>query len=466
MNFAALLDLEKTPAALPYDARSYDLEGFREWLADLGHPERQSQFVHIAGTKGKGSTAALLEAMLLAAGFDTATFTSPHLSHFGERFRYGGVAWTLAEFDAAMDRLNEASQPPWRDALKTPHRFRTAFEFMTAAALVEFARRDARLRQQSRRQIVCWETGLGGRLDCTNVVDPQVSIITTLGLDHTAILGETIEEIAAEKAGIIKPGRPVIVARQRPEFADRVLPVIRARAIELNAPLIAAWEACPVLVAEESPGGQTVEFRLPDGSQHVAHLPLHGRFQHANLEAALAAAWTIARESAAPATLLGDRLAGGVSECRWAGRMEIDFASSGQALVLDGAHCPLSAAAATETLLDWRRGAALPTGPFELLWGMQRDKKHREFLEALTRAAPPDLFGGVHTYRVTGVRGAEPETLAAVAADFGLVAGSHADPQQALRSAAAAGRNVLAVGTLYTLAELRECWQNDPLATL
>src|SRR5688500_2229884 len=111
MNFASLLDLEKTPAALPYDAQGYDLDGFREWLAALGNPERGQWFVHIAGTKGKGSTAALAEAMLLAMGFDTATFTSPHLAHFGERYRINGTPWTPAEFEAVLERLNAESEP-------------------------------------------------------------------------------------------------------------------------------------------------------------------------------------------------------------------------------------------------------------------------------------------------------------------------------------------------------------------
>ncbi len=468
MNFAALLDLEKTPAALPYDARGYDLEGFREWLSDLGHPEQGPWFVHIAGTKGKGSTAALTESLLLALGYETATFTSPHLAHFGERYRINGVAWTPEEFEAALERLNNASPAPWRDALKSAHRFRTAFEFMTMAALVEFSRRHRQLQEQTppRQQVVCWETGLGGRLDCTNVVDPVVAVITTLGLDHTAILGKTIEAIAAEKAGIIKPGRPVVVARQTPEFADRVLPVLQRRAAELNAPLLYAWEACPVGHAEETASGQAVEFQLPDGSRHAAVLPLHGAFQRTNLEAALTAAWLVRQRTDAPPpyalsdlSSVGPALVQGAAACRWPGRFDVQRAPSGQALVLDGAHCPLSAAAVMRALDEWRRHAGtLPAGPWEILWGMQRDKQHGEFLAALVRAAPADLFGTVHTYRVTGVRGAEAETLAAVAANLNLPAQVHNSPQAALEAAAGTSRNVLAVGTLYTLAELRDRW--------
>lgn len=471
MNFAALLDLEKTPAALPYDARAYDLEGFREWLNDLGCPHQGQWFVHIAGTKGKGSTAALTEALLLALGYDTATFTSPHLAHFGERYRINGVAWTPDEFEAALERLNTASPPPWRDALKSAHRFRTAFEFMTMAALVEFAQRQRRLQEQTppRRQIVCWETGLGGRLDCTNVVDPVVSVITTLGLDHTAILGDTIEAIAAEKAGIIKPQRPVVVARQTPGFADRVLPVLRRRAAEVNAPLFYAWETCPVVHAQETAAGQAVIFQLPDGSRHSALLPLHGAFQRSNLEAALTAACLVRQHDIVSSsskadgaalslgTGLGPTLAQGVAACRWPGRFDVQRAPSGQILVLDGAHCPLSAAALGKALEEWRV-AACNDGSWDILWGMQRDKQHQEFLAALLDSTRPGAFGCVRTYRVTGVRGAEAETLAAAAAGLGISAQAHASPQEALAGAMRTGRNVLAVGTLYTLAELRQCW--------
>jgi folylpolyglutamate synthase/dihydropteroate synthase len=139
--------------------------------------------------------------------------------------------------------------------------------------------------------------------------------------------------------------------------------------------------------------------------------------------------------------------------------LEVNRAPSGQALVLDGAHCPLSAAAVSQTILDWQAASVLPNrGPIEVLWGMQRDKQHREFLASLLRPETRWLFGGIHTYRVTGVRGAEAEALAHVAREMGLPAHSYDSPQAALHAAAQAGRHALAVGTLYTLAELREYW--------
>jgi len=174
----------------------------------------------------------MIEGLLRGQGFPTAFYSSPHLKHFGERYRFDGVPWTFEEFEASLERLVEGISSEHRQVLEEPHRFRTAFEFLTLLALVEFRERGRRLMQaDSSRpgQVVVWETGLGGRLDCTNVVDPLVSVITALGLDHTAVLGKEIEQIAAEKAGIIKPGRPVIVSRQYPEFLDRVWPVLTRR---------------------------------------------------------------------------------------------------------------------------------------------------------------------------------------------------------------------------------------------
>src|SRR5262245_56971501 len=172
-----LLDLEKTPLARRYSDREYDLEGYRRWLAELGDPQAGQCFVHLAGTKGKGSTGAMVEGILRGLGYPTGFYSSPHLKHFGERYRFDGVPWTFEEFEASLDRLVAGLPASQRQALDSPHRYRTAFEFLTLLALVEFGARDRRLqsaRPGAPRQIVVWETGLGGRLDCTNVVDPLV----------------------------------------------------------------------------------------------------------------------------------------------------------------------------------------------------------------------------------------------------------------------------------------------------
>jgi folylpolyglutamate synthase/dihydropteroate synthase len=181
------------------------------------------------------------------------------------------------------------------------------------------------------------------------------------------------------------------------------------------------------------------------------------------LEAALAAVWLLVQNEDAQRSSIesdiADRLREGIARCRWPGRMEVVISGAGQALVLDGAHCPLSAEAAARVVAHWQQGSILPQrGPVEVLWGMQRDKDHRAFLETLARSAPPGLFGGIHTYRVTGVRGAEAELLAHIARELDWNAQPHESAESALEAAARKGRNVLAIGTLYTLASLRAHW--------
>ena len=461
-----LLDLEKTPLALRYNDREYDLEGFRRWLADLGSPQDGQWFVHIAGTKGKGSTGVLVEGLLRGLGFPTAFYSSPHLAHFGERYRYDGSSWTFEQFESALERLVAGLPAEQRQVLDEPHRFRTAFEFLTLLALVEFGERGRRLRQASPKglpQVVCWETGLGGRLDCTNVVDPAVSVITALGLDHTAVLGKEIEQIAAEKAGIIKPGRPVFVARQPEEFSDRVWPVLKRRAEEVGAPLVCAWQFSPVLEARPLPAGQVVRLRLPDGSEEETFLPLAGAFQQHNLEAAVAAAWHVARQ--AGICVSSERFLRGLAAVSWPGRLEIHLTPEGQALILDGAHCPLSARTSVRALREWQDSVPLPCRPpYEVLWGMQKDKDHAAFLAGLGEGAERAFFGTLHTYPVSGPRGADPHILAEVAAAAGWQPRPHPSPAAALAAALATGRSVLAVGTLYTIAALREAWRTQTAA--
>ncbi len=452
-----LLDLEKNPSAVPYGTESYNLDRFRAWLESLGTPQAGQVFLHIAGTKGKGSTAALSEALLGGAGIATCMYSSPHLEHFGERFRVDGVPWDFEEFKDRLQAFYSSLGPEQRHGLDTPHRFRTVFETLTALALVEFRAIAARRRASGdqRPAVVVWETGLGGRLDCTNVVDPAVTTITAIGMDHMKILGETIEEIAREKAGIIKPGVPVVISRQAPEHEARVLPVLLARAQEVGAPVVRAWDHNPVLHSTPTDEGQRLRIRFPDGSQHDAALPLRGQFQRANVEAAIASAWYAAQ--AAGIRPSAETMAAGLARANWPGRLEIHRDAAGRMLVLDGAHCPLSAAAlGTELrgLFPARRG-----GQFVLLFAMQRDKQHREFLVSLLSRVPPETIAGIIAYPVAGPRGAEPADLARVAQQAGFPAASAASPEDALRDARATGCHIVAAGTLYTIGALRRQWQ-------
>src|SRR5206468_5468884 len=193
---------------------------------------------------------------------------------------------------------------------------------------------------------------------------------------------------------------------------------------ETGAPLVRAWELCPVLEARPLPDGQVVRLRLPDGAEEEAFLPLNGAFQRHNLEAAVAAAWHVAASSDVPLSAGG--LLRGLEGVRWPGRLEIHLAGA-QGLVLDGAHCPLSARSVVGSLREWQESIPLPCRPpYEVLWGMQNDKDHAAFLTGLGEAGPEGFFGAVHTYPVPGPRGANPEVLADVARALGRASRSHA----------------------------------------
>ena len=195
--------------------------------ARLNHPERSVPCVHVAGTNGKGSVAAMLDAILHAAGWRTGLYTSPHLVKIGERVQVDRRMLSEAELVAYVRELRPlAEQLAAENADDQP----AFFEFMTAMAFLEFTRK--------RCDVAVMEVGLGGRLDATNIVDPEVSVITSISLDHCEFLGDGIENIAGEKAGIIKPGRPVVMGRV-PAAAERV---IRATALARGAPLLSVTE--------------------------------------------------------------------------------------------------------------------------------------------------------------------------------------------------------------------------------
>ena len=230
----SLIDYERTPANAAM-VRYLNLERIRALLRQAGSPEQGLRFVHIAGTKGKGSTAAMTAQVLKAAGRRVGLYTSPHLLTFRERMRVNGEMIGEAAFARQMDAI-----VPMCEALRaTQNGPPSFFEVLTLLAVRWFAEQQA--------EIVVLETGLGGRLDATNVFMPLATAITTLALDHQAELGETLEQIAGEKAGIIKPGVPVVSASQAPEAAE----VLTHIAAEQGSPLYRVGETIRLL-----PGAQ------------------------------------------------------------------------------------------------------------------------------------------------------------------------------------------------------------------
>ena len=282
------------------------LDSTRRLAAAVGNPQERLRFIHVAGTNGKGSTCAFLESMYRAAGFRTGLYTSPHLVRFGERIQVSRNPLP----DETLARLVSELRQRMPDDL-TP----TFFEFTTVVALMAFA--------EASVDLVLWETGLGGRLDATNIVTPLASVITSIGLDHMQVLGGTVGEIAAEKAGIIKPGTPILTSVDR---AD-ALAVIQYRARELDA-------HC-VVVDAAAVGRMTWPVSLLGPHQRV--------------NATLAV--VTVRLLRAFLSVSDEPMTQGLANTRWAGRMQV-FQRGEQTWLLDGAHNADGVAAFRRALSD------------------------------------------------------------------------------------------------------------------
>jgi dihydrofolate synthase/folylpolyglutamate synthase len=396
-------------------ARGWDLslERMRTVLALRGHPERSLAAIHVAGTNGKGSTAAMLEACLRAGGWRTGLYTSPHLVDFAERIRAGGRMIPQAVVVEAVGAL--------RAALAGAGLVLTHFEFVTVLAFEWFARIGV--------EVAVIEVGLGGRLDATNVVEPVCSVVTPIGLDHESFLGTTLEEIAAEKAGIVKAGVPVCMGRLVPAAAAPVA----ARAAALGAPLRRAGHDG---VLERAGAGFT--FRAPGVAWADLHLGLRGAFQRDNAELALLALATVQdRWPLSPAAVRT-----GLAAVVWPGRLAV--LRQRPLVVLDGAHNPAAIDALAGEL-----PALLGGRPTTLVFAAMQDKAWNAEIDRLL----PHVAEVVVT-RV-GRRAEDPHRLAAAVAGRRPVTVTD-DPRQALHLAierAGAGGAVLVTGSLFLVGE-------------
>lgn len=280
----------------------FGIDRMARFAEELGHPERGLPCLHIAGTNGKGSVAAMIESILCAAGWRTGLFTSPHLVKPGERVQVDRLALTDAEL---MDYVAELRPLADRVAANAADDRPSFFEFMTAMAFLQFTRK--------RCDVAVLEVGLGGRLDATNVVIPEVSVITSIGLDHCEILGETLEQIAAEKGGIVKPDRPVVLGRMPPAAEN----VIREMAAQRRAPVISVAE------------------RFGDNLANYPTTNLEGDYQRWNAATAM-----LAVQSLPPKWQMGDDvIRRGLARVAWPGRWQ-RLQVAGRLLVLDASHNP------------------------------------------------------------------------------------------------------------------------------
>ena len=294
--------------SLKNQGSKYGIDRMRLFVEALGHPQRNFPSIHVAGTNGKGSTCAMLEALYRSNGYATGFFNSPHLVHQGERVQVNREILTHSQIVTYTERLRPVAEALGKD---DPDSHPSFFEFMVAMAFLRFA--------ESKVDIALLETGLGGRLDATNVVNPELSIITSISLDHTELLGDTIEAIAREKAGIIKPGKPVLIGKL-PLGAETV---IREIAIERNAPFYSVRDRFPD------------EVELPTTN-------LNGSFQRWNAAVAVYATEVLAERFPIQTT---DAL----QHIDWAGRWQTIHLAD-KTLILDATHNPEGAEMLVENL--------------------------------------------------------------------------------------------------------------------
>ena len=403
-----------------WQAHAPGLERIRTLLHALGDPQKELKFVHVAGTNGKGSVCAYLASVLRCAGYRVGLCTSPFLEDFRERIQVDGKLIP----PEVLGELTELARPAAEGMEDHP----TEFELITAVAMLYFRR--------CRCDIVVLEVGLGGALDASNVIDvPEAAVITAMGMDHAAILGPTLGDIAAAKAGIIKPGGAVVSFGGCPE-ADAV---IRERCREQGAQLTEV-DFSRLRVVGTGLDGTDLEF-APYGALHV---PLVGLYQAKNAAVAVTTVevlekrgWEISRRA----------LEQGLASVCWPGRLEV-VRRTGPVILRDGAHNAHGMAATVESLR-----ALFPGKKLTILMGVMADKDVEDMLKLL---AP--IAGQVFTVRPESPRAMPAEELAALVNRYGVpavpCAGVAAGLQAAAEAAGADGA-VCALGSLYLVGEVR-----------
>jgi dihydrofolate synthase/folylpolyglutamate synthase len=404
------------------------LDGTRVLLDALGNPHTRFRSVHVAGTNGKGSVCALVERALRQAGIRTGLYTSPHLVDFRERIRVVGQ-WADEDWlEEALDRIE--ALPEAND--------RTFFEVATALGFLYFAERGV--------DIAVVEVGLGGRLDCTNVLTPLVSVITSIGLDHTEILGDTIEKIAAEKAGIIKPGVPVVLSRAQGKAHEVLASVARER----GSPIVAAVTAQRVDTEVERlaamPGERHITLWVDPNAKPVR--PGLGRD---NVDAARSALHALVQRGVKiPAAAIAE----GFAAVRWPGRMEA--CPSLPRLWWDGAH---NGQGLRRLGATWPR--LHPEPPGQVVLALSRDKDLPSVITELRWAFKP-----LHLIatRSRSERAADPAAIAAEAAHQGVRVETAPDVESAIRTALDSSDSdvVLLTGSLFAVGEAMEIFGGAP----
>ena len=421
-------DYEKQQGGRTRD--TFDLERMNEVCDALARPDLAYACAHVAGTKGKGSTSRYLAAALASQGLKVGLYTSPHLHKLNERIEIKGRPISDARFVKAFARVVsvlEQERGGGKDL--------TFFELLTLCAMVAFA--DAKV------DVVVWEVGLGGRLDATNVVSPAVTIITEIGLDHMQQLGDTIAEIAREKAGIIKPGVPVVCGASHPDAVK----VITLTARDNEAPVV--FFGRDYSLRDFARDGASLRFTAAIRDQKYAMaLPTPAKHLAENACHALAALEILnADEDLLPGPLDRENAAAALAACEQPARFEI-FGEKPR-VVIDSAHNEVSLKAAMQTARAIQNDSALV-----LVCGIARDKDLEACLPPLAHGADAAVFTSYNSPRAT-----DAQTLLTLYSKFGGKAGEAAkNPKAALKRAREiAGENglIIVTGSTYLAGELR-----------
>ncbi|MBV9303652.1 MAG: bifunctional folylpolyglutamate synthase/dihydrofolate synthase [Acidobacteriaceae bacterium] len=352
----------------------FGLERMQKVLDGLENPERGQRFIHVAGTNGKGSTCAMIANALRHAGYCTGLYTSPHLVEPTERIQIDGQPLTQQEFIRAFETVHAAAERLMEQGRLDAHP--SYFETVTAMALVTF---------REKCDVAVLEVGLGGRLDATNVINPELCVITSISFDHESYLGNSVESIAAEKAGILKPGTPVVLARQ-PAQAEGV---ISERAHQVGSKIVRAADAPVSIVSATAHGAKF----MVDGVPYECGLA--GRHQVENATAAILACceWGVEKR----------HIQAGVKDVTWPGRLEL--ISRTPDFILDGAHNPAGAAALGAYIREF-----CSERPVWIVFGSMRDKA----VEEMTGEIFP-LADRVIVTKPNFPRALRPEAILAVA---------------------------------------------------
>ena len=416
---------------------TFGLEAISKILEELGRPHLRYNTAIVAGTNGKGSTCAMLASILQHADYSTGLFTSPHLVRVNERIRLNGREISDDNFAAAFTAVVEAAERlvNRKDLGKNP----SFFEFLTATAFLHFA--------QSGAKFVVLEVGMGGRLDATNVTDPRLALITNIDFDHMEFLGSTLAAIAVEKAGIIKPHRPVISGVENEEAAT----AIRRRAQECGAELLELKNVAQATNLRAREGRYSFDLTLGKERYSRIPCPLLGKFQVNNTVAAVAGAWRLEAEGF---KIPRRSIVEGLGAAIWPGRLEPVFPKP--LVLLDGGHNPGAARVLAAFLRE-----ELPGRRVRMVYASMRDKAIREICASLFPMAEE-----VYLTHPDNPRAAAPEEILA-AIDF-RPAKLHieAEPVHALERACSASSPddvVLVVGSLYLVGAIKKAQREGKL---